>query len=122
MRKTLLTLLLGLSLSSLTFAQQKSFDERLKVKFTDLEINSMSDEELAFNTYCIENAFVIMDFPTEKEGDAAINGARKIEDLQNINFFDLNIELKEDQYQYFKILGTDKMLAIKPISLINKER
>ncbi|MCB9194797.1 MAG: hypothetical protein H6598_01050 [Flavobacteriales bacterium] len=122
MRKTLLTFVLGLSLSSLAFGQQNNIDERLKAKFTESEINSMTNDELAFNIYCIEHAFIIMDFPKEKEGDAAINGARNITNLENINFFELNIELLEDQYQYFKILGTDKMLAIKPISLINKER
>jgi len=103
------------------FAQNSTYDNRLLASFTEEEINEMDEETLAFNTYCIENAFEVMPFPVEKEGDAAINGARNIADLENINFFELNVTLKEDQYQYFKLLGTDKMLMIKPITLIKEE-
>jgi hypothetical protein len=117
---TLLTLLFSLFAGS-SFAQQSDIDERLLAKYSAEEVEAMDQETLAFNTYCIEHAFEIMPFPAEKEGDAAINGARNIQDLNNINFFELNVELKEDEYQYFKLLGTDKMLMIKPISLIKQE-
>ncbi len=117
---TLLTLLLTLLVSA-GFGQQSNYDERLLVAFSEEDLNAMDQEELAFNTFCIENAFEVMPFPSEKEGDHAINGARNIADLDAINFFELNITLKEDQYQYFKLLGTDQMLMIKPISLIKQE-
>lgn len=117
---TLLTMLFVL-FAGQGIAQNNEYDSRLLVGFSESEIKNMDATELAFNTYCIENAFEIMPFPTEKEGDAAINGARKIADLNNINFYDLKVELKADEYQYFKILGTDKMLMIKPITLIKQE-
>lgn len=117
---TITTLFFTLALGSV-FGQNTDFDERLLSKFSAEELNAMDESELAFNTYCIEHAFEVMPFPAEKEGDAAINGARNIQDLENINFFELNVELKEDQYQYFKLLGTDKMLMIKPITLIKQE-
>lgn len=117
---TLLTLICTLFIGA-GYSQQSDFDERLLAKFSIEELNAMDDNSLAFNTYCIESAFEIMPFPTEKEGDAAINGARNIADLESINFFELNVTLKEDQYQYFKLLGTDQMLMIKPISLIKQE-
>ncbi|MCB9188501.1 MAG: hypothetical protein H6600_04765 [Flavobacteriales bacterium] len=117
---TLITILFILFIGN-GIAQQSAFDNRLLVAFTEAEISEMDANTLAFNTYCIDNAFVIMPFPAEKEGDAAINGARNIPDLENINFFELNVDLKEDEYQYFKLLGTNKMLMIKPITLIKKE-
>lgn len=118
---TLLTLVFTIIVGT-GFSQHQDYDSRLLATFTEAEISEMDAETLAFNTFCIENAFEVMPFPTEKEGDAAINGARNIADLDNINFFELNITLKEDQYQYFRLLGTDKMLMIKPISLIKKEQ
>ncbi|CAG5087649.1 hypothetical protein [Parvicella tangerina] len=117
---TILTLLFTLFLGS-GFAQSPDIDDRLLVQFSQEELETMDKQELAFHTYCIENAFQVMPFPKEKAGDAAINGARNIKDLSTINFFELNITLKQDEYQYFTLLGTDKMLMIKPITLIKQE-
>jgi hypothetical protein len=120
MKKLLILSLITLA-SSLAFSQTNDVEKLLLKKFTASEIKSMDIETLRFNSYCIKNAFVVMDMPTEKTGDHAINGARNIGDMNNINFFDLNVDLKEEQYQYFTILGTDKLLMIKPISLIKTE-
>lgn len=117
---TLLILFVAFSFGTL-FGQQSDFDERLLAKYTVEEVEAMGAEELAFNTYCIAHAFVVMPFPSEKKGNLTIDGSKNIDDLENINFFDLNIVLKEDQYQYFIISGTDQMLAVKPIFLIKQE-
>lgn len=117
---TLFTLFITFSFGTL-FGQQSEFDERLLAKYTVEEIAAMDADELVFNTYCIDHAFVVMPLPSEKEGNMAIDGSKDISDLENINFFDLNIVLKEDQYQYFRISGTDQMLAVKPKFLIKQE-
>ncbi len=119
--KKLLVLTVVSMIGLLSFAQSSTDTDKLLKKFTKEEIKSMSIETLRFNTYCIENAFEIVDFPKEKTGDQAINGARKIENLESVNFFDLNIELKDETYQYFTVLGTDKLLIVKPIFLIKTE-
>lgn len=121
MKKVLLSILFSLALGGLSaVAQSSSFDERLLVQFSESQINEMTAEELAFNTYCIDHSFEIMPFPTEK-GQAVLDGSLNINNLQEINFFDLGLTLKEDQYQYYMINGTDDMIVIKPIFLIKKE-
>lgn len=117
---TILTLLFTLFIGT-GFAQQSNIDERLLVKFTQEELNSMDAEELELYSYCIENAFEIMPFPAEKEGKSQFDGTLKIENIESLNFFDLDISLKENQYQYYKLEGTNNMLVIKPIFLIKQE-
>ncbi len=116
-----LAIVLLLLITFKSIGQSSDFDKRLLKKFSQEELNNMTEEEIKFNTYCIQNAFFISDFPEEKTNDQAINGARKIDDVNNINFFELNIPLKEDAYQYFRILGSDKLLSVKPIFLIKSE-
>lgn len=119
MKKLLLMtaiVLIGLS----AFAQTKSNNKLLK-KFSATEIDAMDIETLRFNTYCVDNAFLIVDFPTEKSGNMAIDGDKTIANINAVNFFDLDIELLEEKYQYFTIAGTDKLLIVKPIFLIKSE-
>ena len=48
-------------------------------------------------------------------------GEIKIKDVNNLNFYKLNIEIIENDYQFFAIEGTDKMLVVKSKSHILKE-
>lgn len=102
-------------------AQNSAYTKKLLKKFSKTEINSMDIETLRFNTYCIENAFQIVDFPKEKSGKTKLDGEKVISDMNNVDFYDLNVELLEEQYQYFSIQGTDKLLMVKPIFLIKSE-
>ena len=119
--KKLLFLTIIVLTASLGISQSNESKNLLLKKFSSEEIKAMDKETFKFNAYCAKNAFVLMDMPQEKAGDHAINGARNIKDLNNINFYELNVELKEEEYQYFTVLGTDKLLMIKPISLIKTE-
>lgn len=103
------------------FAQSSSDKKKLLKKFSTSEINEMDIETLRFNAYCADNAFQIVDFPAEKSGKVTLDGEKVIADINNVNFYDLNIELKEEEYQYFSIQGTTKLLMIKPIFLIKSE-
>ncbi len=109
--------MLGLSIH----AQNSSDSKKLLKKFSASEISSMDTETLKFNTHCINNAFTIEDLPTSKSNDSEISGTIVLNDLQNVNFFDLNIDLLDEKYQYFKIANTGKLLVVKPASIIKNE-
>jgi hypothetical protein len=48
-------------------------------------------------------------------------GEITIKNISKINFYQLNIELKEDDYQSFVIKGTKKILVVKSKSHILRE-
>jgi hypothetical protein len=100
------------------------YETALLSKYSEKELNEMSTsnpEELAFLNAFIQNGFYITDFPVGKEGATEINGARKIENINDFDFFKLNIEIKDNDYQYFTILGTNKLLVVKSKAMILKE-
>lgn len=100
------------------------YDKSLLTKYTEKELNEMAKsnpDELAFLNAFVKNGFYITDFPEGKEGASEINGARKIENINAFDFFSLNIEIKENDYQYFTILGTNKLLVVKSKAMVIKE-
>ena len=112
-------------LTFLTSAQSKKIDDRLLVKYTSEELRTIkkeSPEQIQFLNYCIDNAFYVTDLPTEKanKNDGRI-GSIVVKDIENINFFQLGVELVQDDYQYFAIEGTDRLLVVKSIDHIKKE-
>lgn len=105
------------------FAQTN--DNDLLVKFSSDEIENLKNnnvEEYQFLKHCVKNAFYLNPIPTEKmtSGQTRI-GSITIKDIDNINFFELNVELIQDDYQFFAIQGTDKMLVVKSKDHIVKE-
>lgn len=120
MKKLLLFTAVSL-LSLATFAQTATDNKKLLKKYSASEIESMDIATLRFNTYCIDNAFQIVDFPGEKSGKVTLDGEKTIANISAVNFYDLNVELKEEQYQYFSIQNTDKLLIVKPVFLIKSE-
>ncbi|MCB9360580.1 MAG: hypothetical protein H6587_08340 [Flavobacteriales bacterium] len=108
-----------------SFSQTNSSDKDLLVKFSDKEIQNLKEnniEEYEYLKYCARNSFYLNPIPTEKmtSGQTRV-GSIEIEDIKNINFYDLNIEIIQDDYQFFAIKGTDKMLVIKSKDHILKE-
>ena len=107
------------------FAQTNKVDERLLAKYSIEELNTLKAEnpdEFKFINYCIDNAFYIQDIPQEKlKTNPERIGKIKIADINNINFYALNIDLIENDYQFFAIEGTDKLLVIKSKYHILKE-
>ena len=45
----------------------------------------------------------------------------KLNDLENINFFTLDITILDNDYQYFEIEGSDKLLVVKSRKHIENE-
>jgi hypothetical protein len=108
-----------------SFSQTNSSDKDLLVKFSEKEIKNLKEsniEEYEYLKYCARNSYYLNPIPTEKmsAGQNRV-GSITIKDINDINFFELNLEIIQDDYQFFAIQGTDKMLVIKSKDHILKE-
>ena len=75
MKKILIVLISLMCSFSMLFAQNTEFDSRLLVKYSIEELKKLEKEnpsEVQFQTYCLDNAFYIGDYPKEKEGKIKI--------------------------------------------------
>ena len=116
MKKVLVVLISVMFSGSMLFGQNTEFDSRLLVKYSVEELKKIEKEnasEMRFLLHCIENAQYITPFPEGKEGAVEIIGKVEIRDINNINFFELDVELIQDNYQYYTIEGSEMLLVIK---------
>jgi hypothetical protein len=116
MKKVIVVLISVMFSGSMLFGQNTEFDSRLLVKYSVEELNKIEKEnpsEMRFLLHCIENAQYITPFPEGKEGAVEIIGEVEIRDINNINFFELDVELIQDNYQYYTIEGSEMLLVIK---------
>jgi hypothetical protein len=113
---TTLTFFIGLSSFS-----QSNHDERLLAKYSIEVLNKMktdSPEEYSILLNALERGIFIGDIPTEKGKDVKFDGELAIDPSKKHDFISLGIELKENEYQYFKITGTNKLVGVLPKSLL----
>ncbi len=116
MKKVLVVVISIMFSGSMLVGQNTEFDSRLLVKYSVEELNNIEKEnpsEIKFLLHCIESAQYITPFPEGKEDAVEIIGEMEIRDINNINFFELNVELVQDNYQYYTIKGSDMLLVIK---------
>lgn len=116
MKKVLVVLISIMCSGSMLFGQDTEFDSRLLVKYSVEELNKIEKEnpsEIRFLLHCIESAQYITPFPEGKEGAVEIIGEMEVKDINNINFFELNVELIQDNYQYYTIKDSNMLLVIK---------
>ena len=116
MKKVLVILISIMFSGSTLFGQNTEFDSRLLVKYSVKELNKIEKEnpsEIRFLMHCIENAQYITPFPEGKEDAVEIIGEMEVKDINNINFFELNVELIQDNYQYYTIKDSKMLLVIK---------
>ena len=116
MKKILIVLISVMFSGSMLFGQNAEFDSRLLVKYSVEELNKIEKEnssEIRFLLHCIESAQYITPFPEGKESAVEIIGELEIRDIKNINFFELDVELIQDNYQYYTIEGSEMLLVIK---------
>jgi hypothetical protein len=108
-------LIILMSLS--VMAQSDKIDKRLLAKHSKSELKALkknNPSEFKYLNTCLDNAWSIVSLPKEKmKNNKGRIGSIKIKTINKINFFDLNIEIIENDYQYFAIEGTEKMLVIK---------
>lgn len=109
-------LILMVLTSTMSFAQTTGkTDARLYSKYSKEEIKKMQKdqpEEFNYLNYYVANCYKIMELPAEKGNAHEIKGTITLKSLDNVNIYDLKLETKEKDYQYYKIEGTTKMLVI----------
>ena len=62
---------------------------------------------------CLNKAIFIADIPAEKAKDIKFNGEIEIDPNAKHTFLSLGLQIT-DEYQYYKIEGTNKMLVVLP--------
>jgi hypothetical protein len=117
------TLLIGLALgiSSQVFSQ--TYDTRLEPYYSQEEIQKMIREDVSkykFLVNCLNKAIYIAEIPAEKADGIKFNGTLAIDPNGKHTYLSLGLTITEE-YQYYKIEGTNKMLVVMPkIFLENK--
>lgn len=97
-------------------AHSQDFDKRLLAKYTEEELSTLQKDnpvEFEFLNKCLDGAVYLADYSPKKGMNKEISGEIGLKDINAINFFELDIELIEDRYQYFKIKGHNKLLVIR---------
>lgn len=100
---------------------QSNHDDRLIKKYGRETLDQMATKnptEYTVLTNALERAIFIGDIPTEKGKDIQFDGELTIDPSKKHDFISLGIELKENNYQYFKISGTNKLVGVLPKSLL----
>jgi hypothetical protein len=121
MKKVLVILISIMFSASMLFGQGGEFDSRLLVKYSVEELNVIEKEnpsEIRFLTYCLDNAFYIGDYPTEKDGKIKLDGEKQISNINEINLYELKIEILEGKNQLFSVNGKSKLLIIYDSSFL----
>jgi hypothetical protein len=100
---------------SMLFGQNTEFDSRLLVKYSIEELNKIEKEnpsEIKFLAYCLDNAFYIGDYPKEKEGKINLDGVKQVKNINEINLYELGIEILDGRNQLFSINDKSKLLVV----------
>ena len=84
------------------------------------EKNSQSKEvELTFEEFCKKEALNYINVPEEKLSGITFSGELpSLVGNSSANFMDYKIELKENETQYFKLIGSDKILVAKSLFVL----
>jgi hypothetical protein len=108
--------LLGLLFSIATISFGQTYDSRLEPHYSKEQIQTMIKEDVAtykFLINCLNKAIFIADIPAEKAKDIKFNGEIEIDPNAKHTFLSLGLQIT-DEYQYYKIEGTNKMLVVLP--------
>ncbi|MGB1247522.1 MAG: hypothetical protein ACPG4Z_01460 [Chitinophagales bacterium] len=107
------------------YAQETSveIDERLYTAFSEEELTEMTTEKIAFLNYYVENGYVVQQTIQEKY-DIQDLIVVEIEDLENINIFELpKFDYTNSSQVYFeyKIKDEVSFLIVYSMSKVKKE-
>jgi len=100
---------------------QSNHDDRLLKKYGQETLDQMAldtPEEYSILNNALQRGIFIGDIPTEKGKDIQFDGELSVDLSKKHDFISLGIELKENEYQYFKITGTNKLVGVLPKSLL----
>lgn len=116
MNLILKTLFLGFVflISNKIFAQ--TYDTRLEPYYAKEDIQKMIREDVSsykFLINCLNKAIFIAEIPAEKAESIKFNGTLAIDPEKPHTFLSLGLTIT-DEYQYYKIEGTNKMVVVHP--------
>lgn len=114
MKKTLILLVLAFTTSIYYYSQD--IDKRLLKKYSKKEIKAIqknTPDEYTFLINALEKGVFISEIPEKKASTIVFDGTLNINPNEVHTFMSLGKEIT-DRYQYYKIEGTNKMLAILP--------
>jgi len=112
--KNYVVLTLFLFSSCIAFSQK--YSSELEKSYSKKELKSMSTEELVLLSYALENAVYITEIPSKNAMELKTIAAP----LTIVKFTDAGLKI-ENQNQYFKIEGTDKMMVVKSNYVLQNE-
>jgi hypothetical protein len=120
-RKMKVIALISVLFAFASLSHSQEHDARLLAHFEKTELSELKanqPEEYEFLTLAVEKAIFIGPIPQEKEKDITFDGEIEIDPNGKHTYLSLGIEIKENQYQYFKIKGTNQLVGVLPKSLI----
>ncbi len=109
-------LMMSLLLVFTSHLMAQNHDTRLEAKYSKDEIEKMKSEapdQYSALIFDLDKAWYVTDFPLEKSGPSDRSKNIQLTDTENVNILALNIEILENDYQYFRINGGTKMLVIR---------
>ncbi len=95
-------------------------DGRLRSKFSKKELKSLSQADIEYWTFYLNNSLLIVDLPKEKPDAVPATIKLRSLDVNELNVFELGLKPHEFARDYFKIEGTDKMVVVLPMTEIEK--
>jgi uncharacterized protein YsxB (DUF464 family) len=103
-----------LVLSFSSFSQE--IDPRFKGHYTIKEIQDLqknNPQEYQFLINALDKGMFISDIPQEKEKDVKFHGELTIDPNEAHTFLSIGKKIT-DEYQYYRITGTNKMVVVLP--------
>lgn len=111
--------------SLFSFSQSnEKFDKRLLVKFSNTELIDLKNnqtEKFLIYEYCLDNATYFAEVPKGKDIKNRLSGEVEINDINNYNFYSLDITPLENDYQYFTVKDKNILLVLKSITHIKQQ-
>lgn len=81
--------------------------------------NSINSVDQNFENYCQQNSISYIDIAEGKVASVTFSGElTSLEHNSNATYVDYGIQLKEEETQYFKLVGSNKILSVKSLFVL----
>ncbi|ASS48956.1 MAG: hypothetical protein A3D31_05525 [Candidatus Fluviicola riflensis] len=108
--KTLCSLAILLVVSCYSNAQQP-----LNKTSVSRDSKRSDSPETTFETYCLKNALSVIEVVEGKSSQYVLSGEVKPSSTKAASYVDYDIQLKEEETQYFQISGTNTILKAESL-------
>ena len=106
-----ITFVLMFTLPLLLFGQITNAPSQLK--------QTSKKSKMTFEEYCIKNAVSYITVVPEKAKSFKVSGELgSLENTKKSIYVDYGIQLKENETQYFKLIGSEKILAVQSLNAL----